>query len=340
MTWALASLTGCVESALNPGDSVSVTGSALEEDKSPLAAVELLLERSENSACLLTTGFGTVKTDSAGAYRHALTGAQTQNGEIARCFRLKLPRGDRGAEVGADFLVQITQVQVPALQRWRGSVAATQGAAGVELAFVDLSKSHGLSGLRYTALVRAGGGVLWERKDAVSPVVLSDFVLEDFAAASATLVTSSEQKGSGTTFTLRHETDSASLPQRQKVPASRGAGCSYSGAPASCPLTDGKLERVSLANDVTELTVSLTSPRTLKKVVLRGFGASVPATIVLEGSNGASWTKLADLSATEEFQEVDLLAGTPPIQTVRLRGTRTDGGTFALRTIAELSVFE
>src|SRR6478609_9282195 len=71
----ISTLSGCIESALNPDDPVTVSGSALNEDKSPLANADLVLGRSENSTCAITTSnFATVKTDANGAWSWKGTG--------------------------------------------------------------------------------------------------------------------------------------------------------------------------------------------------------------------------------------------------------------------------
>src|SRR5207248_2730024 len=42
----------CVESALNPTDKVTVTGQALNEDKSPLANASIHVQRDGSSTCI------------------------------------------------------------------------------------------------------------------------------------------------------------------------------------------------------------------------------------------------------------------------------------------------
>lgn len=331
--------TGCVESALNPTDKVVLSGSALKQDKSPLASAELALERSANSACVGTAAFAKLTTDAQGAFKHDLTGADTQSGDLARCFRLSLPVGAQGAAAWADFLVQVTDVKVPAIQQWNGAASASATAAGAEFKFTDLSTTHGLNNLDYTVEARAGNGTAWSVQKAASPVAFSDEVLEDFTVT-ASASASTEVKGSGTTFTLRYQSDAAALPLRARVPVSRGAACAYTNAPAVCPLTDGKADRVAFAAGIPDVTLTLPTAKVLKKAVLRGARFSAPATVVLEGSaDGTTWVSLANLAVGDEYQELGLTAAAA-VKQVRVKGTRTDTGTFAILNFDELSLFE
>ncbi len=330
---------GCVQSALNPSDAVTLSGKAQHEDKSPLASAELALVRSDNSACVGTSAFAKPTTDAQGAFQVPMKGSDTQNGDVARCFRLSLPVGAQGAQLSADFLVQVTQVEVPTLQQWNGAPAASLTATGAQLTFVDLGSTHGLPGLDYSLTAQVGAAVAWASPHVVSPVAFSDALLEDFSAT-ASVSASSPVKGSGTTFTLRYQCDGVALPTHAKVPASRGAACAYAGAPTVCPLTDGKVDKVALGSGVTDVTVTLPAAKLLKKAVLRGVGVSPSATVVLEGSpDGVTFSHLADVGALDAYQELDL-TGATAITQVRLKGTRTDGGTFAVSSLDELSLFE
>lgn len=330
-------LGGCVESALDPDAKVALTGSALDEDKSPLANAELVMRRSANSQCLFTSEFARLQTDAAGAYQKELTGAETQKDEIARCFEVWLPDGAGGAKTWAEFLVQVEQVSVPTVQRWKGALAAQATNTGAEVSFTDLSQSHGLSGLAFTASVTSEGLEIWSTGGVASPVALSDEVLEDFASPVAALRTRSEKKGSGTTFTLHYTSDQVSVPTRKKVPVSRGASCTYPSAPSACPLTDGKLAGAGIPSDATEVRISLASPKVIRKVVLRGF--SGPTELVLQGSlDGSAWTKLADVGMGSSFRELELPSSTGALKEFRF--VRTDGKPLDLVMMSEVSLYE
>src|SRR4051812_42095000 len=94
---ALMGLVGCVESGLNPDDAVVMKGTALNENKSPITDTTLKLYRSANSACVLPDHYRDVKTDSVGKYSLDLTGAETQSGDLARCFDLAILADEKGA---------------------------------------------------------------------------------------------------------------------------------------------------------------------------------------------------------------------------------------------------
>jgi hypothetical protein len=328
--------TGCVESALNPNDKVVVTGSAVNEDKSPLASVDVKLKRSGSSACLIMADYDTLKTDATGAFTKQLIGSDTQVDKNARCFSLTLPNGEKGAQVSTDFLMQVTEVKIPALQRWSGKAAVT----GSDFSFEPLTTTQTtFSEASHVVEVSSGGAVIWRKDSAASPVSFSDYVLEDFQAPTASAVAGAELKGSGTTFHFRFQSDSAALPQKQLVPASRGATCAYNKAPTACPLTDGKAVS-NLFENVTDITISTQGAKTIKKVVLRGFHPTLPSNVVLEGSmDGTTFTKLVDLG-TGDYQEVDVPAGAASAKFFRIKGSRTDNGTFNVVSLDEISLFQ
>ncbi len=344
LTCALAflALGACIPSALNPGDKVTVTGKALNQDKSAIANTQLTLERSGNSACLFLGSFQSPKTDANGAYTLNLTGADTQNGDTARCFRLSTPAGSKGAIASVDFLMQVTDVQVPDLQVWNGTLTPTQTADGAQLDFGDLSQSHGFNNLSFAVTVKGADGVAWVKNGATSPIAFSDAVLEDFTAT-ATASADHAVKGSGTTFTQHYTSDGVALPSRNVVPASRGAHCDYPSAPATCPLTDGKLASTALGTanaPVSQVVITLAAAKNLKKAVLRGASFTSAAAMVLEGStDGTTFTKLTDVAPSGGYQELTL-TGASGVTKVRLSGTATSGGTLAISALDELSLFE
>jgi hypothetical protein len=337
------SATGCfVQSALNPNDQVTLQGTAVKQDGSPLTEVMLDLKRSANSSCLGgTSSLMQVATSSTGEFTQKLTGSQTQIGDSARCFELVVPPTEKGARVWANFLIQVTDVKVPKLQLWTGDAAATQVAGGTSVSFTDLSTSHQLSGKSYAVDFLSGPAAFWRVDGASSPVVVSDEVLEDFATPTASLSSSNEVKGSGTTFTVFYKSDSAQLPSRQKVPVSRGASCTFPSAPTVCPLTDGKPGAVVLGQETKEIKLSLPAPKVIKKIVLRGAAFSATSSTWLDGSNdGITWTKLVDFGSTRSFQEVSI-PGTPPaFSQFRITGTRSDNGAYVIYSLDELSLFE
>jgi hypothetical protein len=336
-------VSGCVETALNPSDKVAVTGKALNQDKSPIANTELTLTRSGNSACILMESFQKPKTDATGGYSLELSGADTQNGDIARCFTLAAPAQSSGANASVNFLMQVTAVNVPSLQLWNGAPQATATATGAQLSWTDLSASHNINNSSFSVTLKGADGAAWVKSGVTSPVSFSDAVLEDFTAT-AFAATSNTVKGSGTTFTQSFQSDSVSVPSHDKVPASRAATCTYTDAPAACPLTDGKLAPVAFSqtagHTVSEITITLASPKVLKTAVLRNLAVLGAASLELGTSpDGTTFTKVADVALLTPYQELSL-TGSTPVTAVRLRGTASSGQTLTFTGLDELSLFE
>ncbi|MFT3839305.1 MAG: hypothetical protein QM723_20145 [Myxococcaceae bacterium] len=335
---------GCIETTLNPSDKVSVTGKALNQDKTAIANTELKLTRASNSACLLMESFSKPKTDGSGGYSLELTGADTQNGNLARCFTLAVPQQQNGANASVNFLMQVTKVDVPDVQVWNGAPKATATATGAQLEFTDLASTHNINGSTFIAIVKNADGEIWEKSDAASPVAFSDAALEDFTAT-AYATTSHTVKGSGTTFTQTFQSDSVSVPSHNKVPASRGATCAYTNAPALCPLTDGKVTPVvfqtSQGQSVSQITLTLPAAKMLKTAVLRNLSVLGAASLELGTSvDGVTFTKVADVQVLGRYQELSLSPGSAAVTQIRLTGTASSGQTLQITGLDELSLFE
>ncbi|MBX5482731.1 MAG: hypothetical protein IRZ16_12960 [Myxococcaceae bacterium] len=337
---ALMSLVGCVESGLNDDDAVVMSGVALNENKSPLTNTTLKLYRSRNSACILPDHYRDVETDSVGKYSLDLTGAETKNGDLARCFLLQIPPSERGATASVDFLMQVTEVEVPDLQVWNGAVAAAEQSDGAQVSFKKIFETHGFDS-DTTVTVRSGNDIAWISQTEASPATLSGYVLED-AALTAQLGAEREVKGSGVAFHLHYRSDEVTLPQKQLVPVSRGAACTFGAQKhdTACPYTDGKFSPV-LEEAANDLTVTFAQAHTLKKAVLRGFSHNIAAEVRIEGSadNGASWITLAKLpDGDHSYLELDLDGTAPAVNAVRIH---VDGDQDPkILGLAEISLFE
>lgn len=337
---AVIGLAGCVESGLNPEDAVVVKGTALRENKSPVTETTLKLHRSVNSACVLPDHYRDIKTDTVGKYSLELTGAETQNGDLARCFLLSVPPDAKGAGLSVEFLMQVTEIEVPELHVWNGAVAATSSGDGAELTFKKIFDTHSFD-TEATLTLRSGGEVAWRAPATSSPVALSAYVLED-ALHKAQLHAKREVKGSGVAFHLSYDSDEVALEQKQLVPASRGAACRLGAAnhDTGCPYTDGKFtpHAGDAAND---LTLTFAQPKKLKKAVLRHFSHSIASQVVLQGSadNGATWTKLAQLAEGDHsYVEVDLDLAAPAVNAFRIH---LEGDSDPkIHGLAEVSTFE
>lgn len=344
-------LAGCVTSNVEASADILLTGTLLQEDKQPLANVLATLDRGPDSACLFTpfgAGWKSVKTGSDGTFRQELLGADTQNGSVARCFSLRTPARDKGGLASVSFLVQLEEVKLPTLQQWGGAVTVSPGTGEVSIHYKSLSDTHeGTSGNEHAFELTTGTARdAWRLAKVSSPVRLSDYVLEDAAGPKGYFTTGHSVKGSGTTFQLFYRSDAAELPTRNLVPASRGASCSYPNAPTPCPLTNGDLGDIVLFEEGTrELVVTLSTPKTLRKAVLRHFETvfGQPTEAVLEGSpDGSTWVPLANLLSGQSvppFAEVDLNPSAGALSQVRLRTTSQDNS-FRIRSLSELSLFE
>ena len=344
------SLTACTESALNPDDPVKVKGTALNEDKTPMANVELALSRSANNICLFMESIASLKTGTDGTFTHDLTGKDTQqtSNDLARCFVLSLPARADGAYANHDFFIQVTDVTIPPLQLWTGTVAVTQTNDGASITYKSLADTHdGLAPTSYRLEVTTEESPLhnswWAMAIAPSPVVLSDYVLEDLALQGQ-LKARTEKKGSGTTFHNDHASSKVSVTGHAKRPVSRGATCSFS-LNDPCKLTDGLAESQLAKDGTVEARITMPAAKILKKAVFRGFGVSADfKQIVIEGSaDGATFTVLATVTDPEkiksQFYEVDL-TGTTAVSLVRIKGVNQQDQALRLSSAREISLFE
>ena len=289
-----------------------------------------------------------MKTDAQGAFTLNLLGADTQNnGNVARCFILRSPETAKGRTMSLDFLVQQENVQLPTLQEWGGAPGAAATAQGVNVTFqpVPTPESGATAGSYIVSVKQGSSGTLWAVDVEQPGLLLNDYILED-VAAEASIHARRAVKGSGTTFTLSYDGDSVALPRRARVPASRGASCTYPDAPTVCPLTDGTLGSGGQFTTLTrEVVIQLAQPKVLRRAVLHNLETwALPSELVLEGSSdGLTWVPLANLlrvSIVPAFQEVELSHPTA-LSHVRVRLTPRDNSTSqALTRISELSLFE
>lgn len=349
-----AVVTGCTtDSNVAPDADIVLSGKVLLEDGQPVANTLLTMDRSTNSECELGALFGdwnwkSVKTDAEGAFTLNLLGADTQNnGNVARCFILRPPKTVKERTMSLKFLVQQENVQLPTLQEWGGAPGAAATEQGVNVTFQPVpTPESGATAGSYTVSVQQGSSsTLWAADMAQPGLLLNDYILED-VAAEASVHARRQVEGSGTTFTLSYDGDSVALPRRARVPASRGAACTYPDAPTVCPLTDGTLGSGGQFTTLTrQVVLQLAQPKVLRRAVLRNLQAlDIPSELVLEGSSdGLTWVPLANLLRgvnVPAFQDVELSHPTALSQ-VRIRLTPRDNSSSAgLIRISELSLFE
>jgi len=339
---------GCTESKVEEGQDIALSGRLLDEAGAPLSEALLKVYRSENSACALaafSSSWRSVKTRADGTFGFDLLGADTRNGSIARCFIVRSPEQPQGRHVSASFLIQESEVALPPIQEWSGSLTVAAEAQGVSVSFRPLSATHGgTSNEHVLYLYPPSGREAWQVLKASSPVHLSDYVLEDARDLEASLITQRDGKAGSVTVGFTYSSDDVVLPRRALVPVSRGASCTYPNAETPCRLTNGDLGGAVLFQEgVKEVTVQLSRPAVLRKAVLRNFGvAGTMNELVLEGSaDGTQWVSLANLldeNSERPFRELDLTA-TTAVSQVRVRAVPRDSAG-RLHALGQLSLFE
>lgn len=347
---ATVASSGCTKSTVEAEADILLSGKVLKEDGQPLAGTLLNINRSTNSSCTLSIFGGlswkNVKTDGDGTFELELLGADTQNGSTARCFDVTAPGTGNGSYVNASFLIQTDQVQVPTLQAWSFKPTVTPATDSVSVSFQDISAIAEGSNEGHTLTVtKKSAGTIWTTTEVQSPVVLNADLLEDATDLETSVSVYRNIPGNKTTFTLFYQGDRVVVPSGSRVPVSRGASCTYPGAPAPCPLTDGNLTTpVTFQDGARELVIQLSQPKVLRKAVLRQFEIlSSPSELVLEGStDGTQWVSLANLrdgsQPRRSFLEVPL-SHPSPLSHVRVRATFTNT-TDRIHSLSELSLFE
>jgi hypothetical protein len=339
---------GCTQSKVDEDQDITLSGRLVDESGAPLPDALLKLYRSENSSCAFaafSSSWKSVKTRADGTFELDLLGADTRSGSIARCFVARSPAQSKGRSVSAYFLIQESEVALPAIQEWTGAPTATAEAQGVSVGFRPLSATHGAGNDEHVLSIRPSSvKTAWQVLKASSPVHVSDYVLEDAEGLTASVIVERNVKAGDVTVGLTYSSDDVALPRRALVPASRGAACTYLNAEAPCRITSGDLGGLVLfQTGVREVAVQLSRSVVPRKAVLRNFGVSGTMNeLVLEGSaDGTQWMPLANLlggAGVQPFMEVDL-TGTTPVSQVRVRATPKDT-TGELRSLGQLSLFE
>ncbi|WP_375758705.1 hypothetical protein [Corallococcus exercitus] len=344
----LAMLGGCTASKVEEDLDIVLKGRLVDEAGAPLPETLLKLYRSENSSCAFaafSSSWRSVKTRADGTFELDLLGADTRNGSIARCFIVRSPAQSQGRSLSAYFPIQQSEVALPTFQEWTGTLTATAEAQGVSVSFRPLSVTHGAGKDEHVLSIRPSGvREAWQVLKASSPVHLSDDVLEDAAGLKASVIVERDAKAGGVTVGLSYSSDEVALPRRARVPASRGAACTYLNAETPCRITSGDLGGLVLfQSGVREVAVQLSRSVVPRKAVLRNFEVSgILNELVLEGSaDGTQWMPLANLlggAGVQPFMEV-ALTGTTPVSQVRVRATPRET-TGELRSLGQLSLFE
>ena len=341
-------LGGCTESKVSADQDIVLSGKFIDEAGAPLSGELLKIYRSDNSSCAFaafTSSWKSVKTQANGTFELELLGADTRNGSTARCFIARSPARTEGRSLSAYFLIQESKVALPTFQEWTGTPTATAEAQGVSVGFKPLSATHGAGNDEHELSIGPSTiETAWQVQKASSPVLLSDYVLEDVQGLKASVGVERSAKVGDVTVGLAYSSDEVALPRRALVPVSRGAACTYQDSETPCRITNGNISgKVLFQQGVKEVNVQLSRSAVLRKAVLRNFEVSGTMNeLVLEGSaDGTQWTSLANLLAgagVKPFMVVDL-TGTTPVSQVRVRAVPRDT-TGDLDSLGQLSLFE
>lgn len=344
----------------DPAQVVVLEGSALAEDGSPLASVELTLGL-YGGFCLepplSLSAERTVSTDAKGHFSVTLTHAEFFNdaAHLLTCAQLVLRRPDR-PEVHTwlafnnidPWLLRVV-LPVPPLKEWSGSPGLTGDGRVTEVRLEDLTVTQPDAQVQsYRADLLSGGLRVWSAEELPSPVwVFSTVLMEDFPALAAEVWAVHSGASGDLVFTTAQRSQSVPLTGPNLRPTSRGAACGYAGAPAVCALTDGKLESVEFRPAVSELTLDLGQREALTRIDVRGLSYFPPAPdafpfgeeVVAEGDADGGWARLS----SARVRGADLTMSLPPSadgwQSVRLHWVTLGGNPVVVNALQEVSLW-
>ena len=341
------------KAGVDPEAQVAISGQVLQENQQPLTGRQLEVDRAKGWDCdfkgLFTNEiqFKYLDPDDTGHFNQTWKGADTQDDSgTPRCLSLIVPGHSSSDSMTVQFHVQSEQLQLPTLQQWSGAPTATATTDGVSVSFKDVSETQPDAGASTHPLVHVEGssGDIWVT--AATPgtsTLLDNDILEDKYGFDAYFTVSRSVTSGKTVFDISQRSEDVEVPQSDHLPLSRGASCTYVGAPTDCRLTDGNLGEVISFNPGTrQVVIQLDSPQVLRKAILRNLDVvSKPQELILEGStDGTTWVPLANLldgsSQVRAFIEVPLSESTPLSQ-VRL--SLNDSGSSALLGLSEFSLF-
>lgn len=391
----------------DPDDLVFVTGRVVDPAGAGLAERPVALRRSSDELCLVSealTGqpvafedFSATTSAEGGDFFFQLSIADVSArfkptpSPAPYCFEVALPPTASAGPSSIRFQHNSQDMDIPGILEWRAA-ATLSGASQVTLVPPELPALPGIEPspveapgriLRYDWLLTSGEQLVWIEPISEAPLEATAAIREDFGGlrafgrafifATLGLTGPISLPGAGP-FAARIEARSADveLPAGGLVPVSRGAPCEYTRVPAGpCPLTDGKLEPVTLTDRevpgslVMSVLLRLPAPRQLRTAVARGvsqtaisLGGSGSVDLIVEGSTdgGATYVPLgtvADLQGGNAYGGVDgaygagaLSASAPAVALVRFRlALRFDdpsipGRDIPFERLSEISLFE
>lgn len=344
-----AASAGCERSAVNPTDAISVQGYLQDPGGAPRVAAAVKLFRGppriDGAVCplLLGSAWKTATTASDGAFKFDFTGKDSQTsdvlgtsegGDLARCFRLESTFGGDGS-TSADFTVQVTAIQAPALRDYDAALSVSGAAGKADFSWTApagaAAKSFALS------IETETGEPLWSATSSGGTTTASvpDYGFEGLASR-AQVTASSEEKSSGTIWPLRASSERLAVAARGVAPLSRGGTCDLSATP--CPLTDGRFQPTSVDKDAVTVTFPAALP--LGRVVLRGLSGSGDRLVVEVSGDGTAFGALADVAYRSGLHDLPASAPTSAKAVrVKLSKTSSSGAVAKISALAELSVF-
>lgn len=349
-------LTTCTLSRVDQTGTVTVRGTLLAPDGSPLAQNEVILFKEADLVdavlgfSLIAGSLGTIcladepptlcdrarrtTTGADGTFSFALRGGDTQ-GVAGTAATLHLAadvpatEGEvRGPSVTARFKVQTTDLHLPTLRLWRPDVELGMGRDQLHVEWDPFD--GGSDGARVMFFSGPASAIVWA-VDGRSPVAIDARVLED-SAGTAAVESSSTDKRDGTTFRITRWSGQRRYAGSAGAPLSRHSPCSGAGstegtetAPLSpCPVTDGNLapaQPSAATRPMTTITVDLGRSRPVDLVVVRGC----PAGCQIETSDdGRTWIA-AGVDDRRPFVAADAPRGTTA-RAVRVRSPADLGG--------------
>jgi hypothetical protein len=384
-----------------PDDVFFVFGKVVDQQGAPLSGAEVILSRTEGAGCS-TSMRPSVFEDATSTYRDYRNATAIETGEYlfelmrfelqtptfaSRCLRIRHEGQDGAFSVLQTFAIP-DDVEAPDLVLWHGQAPtlATNGPS-LEARFGPLPwEPTPLGSIEigpdyrppeevhcYDWAVHQDGKLAWHQQTTGEALALTPEIREDFGAAVAldamTIIERSPPQGpfSGPPSSFRSLFRSGStgpLPPG-RVPASRGASCSFRGEPLEgCPATDGLLDLYSLqpvpepgsAPSPTvpdEISIRLPAPIRPTLLVVRDLHTffSVRGMLVEGSADGVAWEELGRIApddrppdgyafyesflGTGQHVQIPLDSHGRAVQHVRL--VAVDGAQFF--AVRELSVF-
>lgn len=357
---ALAALTaGCAQSKVPAGAAVTLTGQVVRQNGEPAANLRLALIRVPDlgevaaqglmvvgtlgTACLADNPpqvckiLRTVNSDGQGRFTVHMSGSDVRGSfNTATNFGLSAQLPATGDEVGGptvqtNFLIQRTDLAVPALKFWEPQhVTAVGDAAKTTVGWDPLAGASG-----YTVHFAKDYQDVWATDGAPGSTVDAR-AFEDVNGVIRVSTTGSAA-GPDTSFDTTYTSQGIPFTGRAGRPESRAAACYTDGpdgkpTPVSpCVLTDGSFEHPLIqpecpSNDCTAATehwvyLDLGRPQQIGAVFARGVSPGQP--VAIETSDDAhTWSPRG--SGAGRFMKVSLLE-TVTARYVRLRASSLAG---------------